>query len=261
MDRLQRLFNSKNKEILSIYFTAGFPKLNDMCEIIETLDAAGVDLIEIGIPFSDPMADGLTIQESNAIALKNGMSIPVLFSQLINIRQSTQIPLLLMGYLNPILSYGFENFCIDAKKCGIDAFIIPDIPISEYLSTYRELLNKYELKLIFLITPQTSPERIVLIDSISNGFIYLVTSSSVTGKTNGFSQENLAYLQRVSNMNLTNPLLAGFGISTQEDFDAICRYTNGGIIGSKFIEMLRDNTAEMKYSIPEFVKKFYKEKG
>jgi tryptophan synthase alpha chain len=253
MNRLQELFERKNERILSIYFTAGYPKLEDTKEIIVALDHAGVDMLEIGMPFSDPMADGLTIQESNKVALDNGMSLSILFAQLAGIRTCTQLPLLLMGYLNPIIQYGFERFCAEARKCGIDALIIPDIPLQEYIDTYREVLNTYGLKLIFLITPQTTKDRILLIDSISNGFIYLVTTSSLTGKRSGFTETQLEYLKKVRDMNLSNPILAGFGISTGDDFTMVSNFAHGGIIGSSFISMLKNTERSIDEAIPEFV--------
>jgi tryptophan synthase alpha chain len=253
MDRLQQLFRRKDNNILSIYFTAGYPQLNDTVTIIDSLDKAGADLIEIGIPFSDPMADGLTIQESNNVALQNGMSVSLLFQQLSDIRSHTQMPLLLMGYLNPILQYGFERFCKDAQQCGIDAFIIPDIPLYEYENNYRDILQKYKLQLIFLITPQTPAERISYIDELSTGFIYLVTSSSVTGKNAGFTTQHATYLKGIKDKQLKHPVLAGFGISTAEDFRLINDFVQGGIIGSKFINILKENPQTLQPAIAAFI--------
>lgn len=238
MNRIDNLFQNKNSDILSIYFTAGYPVLNDTAPIIRELEKNGVDLIEIGIPFSDPMADGAVIQASANQALHNGMTLKVLFQQLINIRQQVSIPLVLMGYLNPIMQYGFESFCQDAARCGIDGIIIPDLPYDQYIKDYKAVAEKHGLHMIMLITPETSDERIRLIDDNSNGFIYMVSSASVTGAKSTFGDTNLQYFERINGMNLRNPRLIGFGISNKSTFDAACAHSSGAIIGSKFVSLL-----------------------
>ena len=254
MNRIKQLFQQKHNNILSIYFTAGYPKLNEVSDIIKTLSDAGVDMIEIGIPFSDPLADGPTIQESSVIALKNGMSVSVLFEQLKNIRSCTQKPLILMGYLNPILQYGINEFCIKAQECGIDGLIIPDLPLREYKEDYKNILARYDLKFIFLVTPQTEEKRIRLIDQESDGFIYLVTNSAVTGGNTDFNETKLQSLNKVKSFALHNPILAGFGISNKEDFDTANQYVNGSIIGSSFIRALKEDAINLEDSIKNFVK-------
>lgn len=238
MNRIDNLFKHKNKNILSVYFTAGYPNLEDTAPIIKSLEKNGVDLIEIGIPFSDPMADGVVIQASATQALKNGMSLKVLFEQLADIRKEVSIPLVLMGYFNPILQYGFERFCIDAKRCGIDGVIVPDLPYEQYVSDYKDIADEHQLHMIMLITPETSEERIKLIDENSNGFIYMVSSASVTGAKNTFGDENVKYFERINSMNLKNPRLIGFGISNKATFDVACANSSGTIIGSKFVTLL-----------------------
>ena len=238
MNRIDQLFQQKKQNILSVYFTAGYPNLNDTVPVIQSLERHGIDLLEIGIPFSDPMADGPTIQASGTQALKNGMSVRLLFEQLSDIRPSVKIPLVLMGYLNPILQFGFENFCREAKRCGIDGIIIPDLPFSEYMQSYKPIAERHDLHMIMLITPETSEERIRLIDQNTAGFIYMVSSASVTGAKNTFGDENLRYFERVNAMNLNNPRLIGFGISNKPTFDAACENASGAIIGSKFISLL-----------------------
>lgn len=238
MNRIDNLFKHKNKNILSVYFTAGYPNLEDTAPIIKSLERNGVDLIEIGIPFSDPMADGVVIQASATQALKNGMSLKVLFEQLADIRKEVSIPLVLMGYFNPILQYGFERFCIDAKRCGIDGVIVPDLPYEQYVSDYKDIADEHQLHMIMLITPETSEERIKLIDENSNGFIYMVSSASVTGAKNTFGDENVKYFERINSMSLKNPRLIGFGISNKATFDVACANSSGAIIGSKFVTLL-----------------------
>lgn len=265
MNRISNLFKEK-KNILSIYFTAGFPKLNDTAKIIQELKKNGVNMIEIGMPFSDPLADGPTIQRSSEIALKNGMNIKLLFNQLsaLNFRnRASEIPLLLMGYLNPILQFGMEAFCKAASEIGIDGIIIPDLPIQEYLDQYKIIFEKYNLKNIFLITPQTSEKRIRLIDEHSNGFIYMVSSSSTTGANLSFThspsertgegseQEN--YFKRIQSMKLNNPIVIGFGISDQKTFFKACEYANGAIIGSAFIKAI-EKSIDLELDINSFVK-------
>jgi tryptophan synthase alpha chain len=238
MNRIDKLFREKRKNILSVYFTAGYPELDDTVKVIKSLEKIGVDLLEIGVPFSDPMADGPVIQSSGSQALKNGMSLSVLFNQLSTVRESVSIPLVLMSYLNPIVQFGFENYCKQAANCGIDGLIIPDLPYVEYMESYKSVAEEYGLHVIMLITPETSEERIRLIDQNTSGFIYMVSSASVTGARNSFSDENLAYFRRVNKMQLKNPRLIGFGISNKETFESACHESSGAIIGSKFISLL-----------------------
>ncbi|MEN6589489.1 MAG: tryptophan synthase subunit alpha [Proteiniphilum sp.] len=238
MNRIDQLFQEKEKNILSVYFTAGYPQLNDTVKVMQALEKQGVDMLEIGVPFSDPMADGPVIQASGAQALRNGMSVKTLFSQLADVRQSVSIPLVIMGYLNPIIQFGFENYCQAAVKCGIDGLIIPVLPFAEYVESYKPIADRYGLHVIMLITPETSEERIRLIDEHTSGFIYMVSSASVTGAKKTFSDANLAYFRSVNAMQLKNPRLIGFGISNRETFDAACHEASGAIIGSKFISLL-----------------------
>lgn len=241
----------ENKKLLSIYFTAGYPKIDDTATIIQRLEKSGVDMIEIGLPFSDPLADGPTIQASSTQALKNGMTTEVLFNQLKGIRQSVNIPLIIMGYFNPILQYGVEAFCKKCQEIGIDGLIIPDLPVDVYHDEYKATFEKYGLINVFLITPQTSVERINYIDSISNGFIYMVSSASVTGSQFGFGDEQTNYFKRIADMNLNNPQIIGFGISNNETFTQATQYAKGAIIGSAFIKHLTNDSVD---KIDSFVK-------
>ena len=238
MNRIDKLFKEKKESILSVYFTAGYPKSDDTIEVIKSLEKTGVDLLEIGVPFSDPMADGPVIQASGNEAIRNGMSLKKLFVQLKNVREEASIPLVLMGYLNPIVQFGFENYCKRATECGVDGLIIPDLPFSEYMESYKSIAEGHGLHMIMLITPETSEERIRMIDKNTSGFIYMVSSASVTGAKNTFSETNLSYFRRVNKMNLKNPRLIGFGISNKETFEAACIESSGAIIGSKFIALL-----------------------
>lgn len=240
----------EDKKLLSIYFTAGYPNIDDTANIIESLERNGVDMIEIGLPFSDPLADGATIQASSTKALKNGMTTEVLFNQLKDIRKSVNIPLIIMGYFNPILQYGVNAFCKKCQEIGIDGLIIPDLPVDVYHDEYKATFEKYGLINVFLITPQTSDERIRYIDSISNGFIYMVSSASTTGAQLGFGKEQTNYFKRISNMNLNNPQIIGFGISNNETFTQATKYAKGAIIGSAFIKHLTNNDAD---TIDEFI--------
>ncbi|MBQ4803664.1 tryptophan synthase subunit alpha [Aquimarina sp. MMG015] len=240
----------QNKKLLSIYFTAGYPSLSDTKKVIQDLEKSGVDMIEIGLPFSDPLADGPTIQESSTIALKNGMTTKLLFEQLADIRKSVSIPLIIMGYFNPMMQYGVEAFCAKCQEIGIDGLIIPDLPVAEYHEQYQETFEKYGLINVFLITPQTSEERIRFIDSVSNGFIYMVSSASVTGSTSGFGNTQEAYFERIANMDLKAPQIVGFGISNNETFTQATKTTKGAIIGSAFIKHLTQNGVE---SIEDFI--------
>lgn len=242
----------EDKKLLSIYFTAGFPNLNDTTKIISELEKSGVDMIEIGLPFSDPLADGPTIQASSTQALKNGMTTELLFEQLANIRESVEIPLIIMGYFNPMMQFGVENFCQKCQEVGIDGLIIPDLPLEIYESEYKELLEKYDLKNIFLITPQTSDDRILKIDTISDSFIYMVSSSSVTGNQLGFNEIQEDYFERIASMNLKKPQIIGFGISDKTTFQQATKHQKGAIIGSGFINFIKNNTVE---SISDYIKK------
>lgn len=237
----------ENKKILSIYFSAGYPNLNDTVQIIQDLEKNGIDMIEIGLPFSDPLADGPTIQASSTQALHNGMTTQVLFDQLKDIRKTVNIPLVIMGYFNPMLQYGVEKFCVTCAEIGIDGLIIPDLPVDVYADEYKAIFEKYGLKNIFLITPQTSDERIHFIDSVSDGFIYMVSSASVTGSSAGFGNTQEAYFQRIAQMNLKNPQVIGFGINNSETFQQATQFAKGAIIGSAFITYLKENgTANIK---------------
>lgn len=241
MNRIDQLFKEKRQNILSVYFTAGYPLLNDTVTIIETLEKTGVDLIEIGVPFSDPLADGPVIQKSSEKALKNGMSLKVLFNQLENIRKSVKVPLILMGYLNPVMQYGISRFCEDAQSTGIDGIILPDLPLDVYLTEYKQLFEKNKIYYIPLITPQTSEQRIKKIDESTSGFIYLVSSSSTTG-TKDISGITLKQtIEKIKALTLKNPQLIGFGIKDKETFMNVCQFASGGIIGTAFVNALAEN--------------------
>lgn len=229
-----------DKKLLSIYFTAGYPQLNDTVSILKSLQNSGVDMVEIGMPFSDPLADGPTIQNSGSIALKNGMTTKLLFEQLKDIRKEINIPLILMGYLNPILQFGVEHFCKACAEVGIDGLIIPDLPVKEYEELYKEIFEKHGLLNVFLITPQTSDKRIRQIDSLSKGFIYMVSTASTTGGRNSFDTNQTAYFKRVVAMSLENPQIVGFGISNYKTFTQATEYAKGAIIGSAFIKYLSE---------------------
>ncbi len=237
-NRINQLFQNKQENILSVYFTAGYPQLNDTTSIIEQLVANGVDLIEVGMPFSDPVADGPVIQQSSLVALRNGMTIKTLFEQLEGIREKVSVPLILMGYLNPVLQFGVEAFCQKCAAVGIDGLILPDLPLNEYEENYKALFEQYGLHNILLITPQTSETRMRQIDEASNGFIYMVSSSSTTGAKSSVKDFHLDYFERVNQMQLKNPRLIGFGISNKETFDNACKYAQGAIIGSAFVNAL-----------------------
>ncbi len=231
----------ENKKLLSIYFTAGYPQLHDTVGIIQDLEDHGVDMIEIGLPFSDPLADGPTIQESSTAALENGMHTELLFDQLKDIRKTVAIPLIMMGYFNPVLQYGVESFCKKCQEIGIDGIILPDLPLDVYQEKYESIFKKYGLINVFLITPQTSDERIRAIDAASDGFIYMVSTASTTGAKDGFGEEQRSYFERIAAMELKNPQIVGFGISNKTTFEQATRYTKGAIIGSAFIKNLTEN--------------------
>ncbi len=253
MNRINQLFDRKKENILSVYFTSGFPKLEDTLPTLQCLQANGVDLVEVGVPFSDPMADGIVIQNSSHQALQNGMSIRKLFEQLTPVRQSIHIPLVMMGYLNPILQFGFEAFCQECHRVGVDGMIIPDLPMADYLNEYKVIAEQYGLEFIFLITPETSEERIRLIDSHTNGFIYMVSSAAVTGTQSSFDTK-VDYFNRINAMNLKNPRLIGFGISNKSTRDMVNRYSSGAIIGSAFIKALEE-TQDVEKGVELLLKK------
>ena len=250
MNRIDKKLKEEGK-LLSIYFTAGFPNLNDTADIIIKLQESGVDMIEIGLPFSDPLADGPTIQDSSMSAINNGMNTDILFNQLKDIRDKVSIPLIIMGYFNPILQYGVEKFCKKCNEIGIDGLIIPDLPIDYYVENYMSIFEHYMLYNMFLIAPQTSDERIRKIDSISKGFIYMVSSSSITGSKNSFSSEQINYFERIEKMDLNTPRIIGFGVGNKETFNATVDYSKGAIIGSAFIKNLNENGID---SIDSFIK-------
>ena len=251
MNRINKLFKEKTDNILSIYFTAGYPSLNDTEKIIKTLDECGVDLIEIGMPFSDPIADGPVIQDSSNIAIDNGMNLNVLFNQLYGIRKITNIPIVLMGYINPVYQFGYEKFINRMMECDLDGLILPDLPLDDYKSNFKSIFDKENLSFISLITPNTSDDRIKKIDENSNGFIYMVSSSSITGKKSTFSRDQIQYFNRINNLNLKNPKLIGFGISDKLSFENACSYANGAIIGTSFIKNL--SNINIRDSIKNFI--------
>lgn len=238
MNRINQLFQKKDKKFLSLYFCAGDPELENTADVIRTLERKGIDMIEVGIPFSDPLADGPVIQSAATSALRNGISVRKLFSQLQNIRKDVKIPLILMGYLNPIFRYGFENFCKKCSEIGIDGMIIPDLPFKDYLEDYKPIADKYDLRIIMLITPETSEERIRYIDENTDGFIYMVSSAATTGAQKSFNETKQAYFRRINAMNLRNPRMIGFGISNKQTLEAAQANASGAIIGSKFVTLL-----------------------
>lgn len=253
-NRINDLFARRQEDILNVYFTAGFPNLTDTVPILRGLQAAGVDLVEIGMPYSDPVADGETIQLSNMRALSNGMSLKLLFEQLADCRLEVTVPILLMGYINPVLQFGVEAFCQKCQEVGVDGVILPDLPMDLYVSDYKATFDQYGIQNIFLITPQTAESRIRMIDEVSDGFVYMVSSASITGSQTGVSDSMLAYFQRIQNMSLQNPRLIGFGIKDSETFTMACRYANGAIVGSAFIRQLEDGGVTPQ-SIKAFVDK------
>lgn len=251
MNRIDRLFQSNKSGILSVYITAGYPGLHDTVEVIQELAKNGVDMIEIGMPFSDPLADGPLLQVCNQQALENGMTLNLLFEQLGYIRETVDIPLLLMGYLNPVLNFGLEKFCKKARYIDIDGVILPDLPVREYTLNYHNHFRENNLHMIFLISPQTSEERIREIDKLGRGFIYMVSSASTTGVKSGFQPEQAKYFERINAMDLKLPQLIGFGISTRETYEQACQYASGAIIGSAFMRSLMGDG-----SIPDKVRSF-----
>jgi len=238
MNRINQLFEGNPQNLLSIYFCAGCPTLEGTAQVIKDLEKGGVNLIEIGIPFSDPMADGPVIQDAATRALRNGMSLRLLFRQLKDIRKEVQIPLILMGYLNPIYQFGFEAFCQQCQACGIDGVIIPDLPFRDYEDSYKDIAAKYDVRVIMLITPETSEERVREIDRHTDGFIYMVSSAATTGAQQDFNAAKQAYFKKINHLHLRNPRMVGFGISNKQTFDAACANASGGIIGSRFVSLL-----------------------
>ena len=252
MNRITETFKNKHN-ILNIYVTAGFPKLNDTVEIVQELARNGVDMVEIGMPFSDPLADGPTIQNSSEIAIKNGITLDLIFNQIEEIRKTVSIPIILMGYYNQVLQYGAKTFFEKAKRVGVDGFIIPDLPLDIYQKNYKTILKDLELDMIFLITPQTTDERIHLLDGESSGFLYLVSSYAITGSKSNLQQNQVDYFKRIQSLSLNNPKLIGFGISNKESFNTACNYAEGAIIGSAFIKAIKDSN-NLKESITQFIK-------
>jgi tryptophan synthase alpha chain len=253
MNRIDKLFKSKKNKILSVYFTAGYPALDSLEKIIMLLDKNGADMIEVGIPYSDPLADGPVIQETGTVALANRMTLNILLLQLKEVRSKVSLPLILMGYLNPILQFGFERFCDCAAKAGADGIIIPDLPLLEYENQYKTIIDSYNLKIIFLITPDSSAERIRQIDDLSSGFIYLVSSSATTGNIKVFDNDQIDYFRRISSMGLKKPIMAGFGIHNKETIDQVHTYCNGAIIGSAFMRQLQKSR-----SVEEGIENFFR---
>ncbi len=251
MNRIDKLFDSKAGRLLSIYFCAGAPTLDGTADVIQTLERNEVNMIEIGIPFSDPMADGSVIQDAAVKALRNGMSLRKLFSQLKDIRSDVGIPLILMGYLNPIYQYGFENFCASCAEAGIDGMIMPDLPFRDYIDEYKPVADRFNLRMIMLITPETSIERVRLIDENTSGFIYMVSSAATTGAQKDFDAAKQAYFEKIDSLHLRNPRMVGFGISNKQTFDAACAHASGGIIGSRFVTLLEQNDGDAQKAITQ----------
>ena len=252
MNRIDALFQSKSREVLSVYFTAGYPGLNDTTTIIEALEESGIDMVEVGIPFSDPMVDGPVIQESNKLALKNGMSLNLLFDQISMIREKINIPLLLMGYLNPVFHYGVENFCRSCRQAGIDGVILPDMPLEIYQKHYKKSFEENNLHNVFLVTPSTQKDRLANILKESSGFVYMVSSSSTTGGKKDI-RTHLSYVNTIRNIKPEIPVMVGFGINNRERFLTVCEQANGGIIGSAFIRILA-RQGDLKTNIQSFIR-------
>lgn len=256
MSRIKELFERKQQNILNVYCTAGYPELNSTREVMKALQDNGADLIELGIPYSDPLADGPVIQASGSKAIQNGMTVAKLFEQLKDFRKEINVPVILMGYINQVLQYGFERFCADAESLGVDGLIFPDLPMYEFENEYKDSIKKHNLDFIFLVTPETSEQRIKKLDSLSSGFLYAVSSSSTTGKEKDFSLTE-KYLQKLKAMNLKNPVLVGFGIKDKETFDTACKYANGAIIGTAYIKAL-ENATGVKEVTKQFLDKILK---
>lgn len=242
MSRISKLFKKKNKRVLNVYCTAGFPRLDSTLEVLKALQDNGADLIELGMPYSDPLADGPVIQASSTKALENGMTISTLFNQLKAMRPAIEVPVLLMGYMNPVLQYGFEKFCESAAGAGVDGLILPDLPIYEFETEYGPVMKRYGLDFIFLVTPETSEERVRKVDSLSSGFLYAVSSSSTTGKNKEINDQQV-YFERLEKMGLSNPVMVGFGIRDKASFEAACQHANGAIIGTAYIKALENGNS------------------
>ena len=253
MERINNLFSTKQRDILNIYFTAGYPEIQDTVTIIELLDQAGVDMVEIGIPYSDPLADGPTIQDSSQQAIKNGFTLDILFDQIRKARTRTQMPFILMGYLNPVIQYGEDRFFQRCLESGVDGLIIPDMPLHEFENSYQHKLRSLNLGISFLISPQTPNDRIRKIDDLSQGFIYMVSSSSITGAKGEIQDHQIEYFKRIQQMNLYNPRLIGFGISNRETYRTACDYANGVIIGSAFIKALGSGQNSLSEKVHQFI--------
>jgi len=251
MNRIEELFKKKQTKILNVYCTAGFPRLKDTLTVMRALEKEGADVIELGMPYSDPLADGPVIQHSSTIALQNGMTIKKLFEQLLDFRKEISVPVLLMGYMNPILQYGFEKFCAEASAVGIDGLILPDLPEHEFETEYGAIIKKYGLNFVFLVTPETSEERVKKLDALSTGFLYAVSSSSTTGKDKNMNDVK-GYLQKLKNLKLKNPVFVGFGIKDKQTFETACENANGAFIGTAFIKAL-ENDNDVERATKKFV--------
>lgn len=251
MNRLEELFQRKKSNVLNMYCTAGFPQLNSTLEVMKALQNNGADIIELGMPYSDPLADGPVIQASNNKALQNGMTIEKLFAQLQDCRKEIYVPIILMGYMNPVLQYGFEKFCKHAAAIPIDGLILPDLPEHEFETEYGAIIHRYGLDFVFLVTPETSSDRIKKLDELSSGFLYAVSSSSTTGNKTDFNEVE-KYLQRLQNMKLKNPVLVGFGVKDRQNFESACKYANGAIIATAYIKAI-ENANNIQQSTKEFL--------
>ena len=251
MSRIEQLFKRKNNHILNVYCTAGYPHLENTIEVMKALEENGADIIELGMPYSDPLADGPVIQHSSTVAIANGMTIETLFEQLKDFRKQVSVPAILMGYMNPILQYGIEKFCASAEAVGIDGIILPDLPMYEFEAEYKALFQQHGLNFIFLITPETGEDRIRKIDNLSSGFIYAVSSSSTTGNNKAIESQQV-YFKKLYDMKLSNPVLVGFGIKDKQTFNAACEYTNGAIIGTAYIKAL-ENSSDVAQATKEFL--------
>lgn len=243
MNRIDKLFAEKKNNVLSVYYPAGYPYLDDTMMVLDELQANGVDMVELGIPFSDPMADGEVIQQAATKALANGMTLKYLFKQIRNMRQTISMPVILMGYLNPIMHYGFEKFCEDCQSVGVDGVIIPDLPFKEYVAEFKAIADRYNIHVIMFISPETSDERVRLIDENTSGFIYMVSSAGTTGERSSFDGLNDGYFERINSMSLKNPRMIGFGISSPGTFRAACAASNGAIIGSHFVKLMKSESS------------------
>ncbi|WBV60462.1 tryptophan synthase subunit alpha [Chryseobacterium camelliae] len=247
-NNIQRPASSFQLKLLNIYFTAGIPQLEDTVDIIKLIQDSGADMIEIGMPYSDPVADGPAIQHAHELALKNGMTIEKLFYQLKSIKDEIKIPVILMGYINPVLSFGFEQFCKECAESGVSGLILPDLPPVEFEKNYQKILEKYNLNFTFLVTPETSDKRILYLDSLSSGFLYAISSSSTTGNENAVLK-NEEYFSRLASLPLKNPVMIGFGIKSKEDFESVTKKADGGIIGTAFVNILLQNRNWKKKAI------------